>query len=65
MSNSRRYRRTLERRAIDTAMSVQGCACHYEVVHIGAGKVRIEHDDGCPMIGRRQILVALPKRCER
>ncbi len=53
------------RQAIDTAMSVQGCTCRYNVVHKSAAQVRIEHDDGCPMIGRRQIIIAFPKRCER
>lgn len=65
-STARRYRRQIQRRMVDTAVRARGCSCAYDLVHTGTGRVRVEHDDDCPMIGRRQILVMrLPKRCER
>jgi hypothetical protein len=69
-ATGRRLRKAAQRHMIETALRFQGCECDYNVIHTsamaGVPRVRIEHDDGCPLIGRLgQVIIAFPKRCDR
>jgi hypothetical protein len=66
-STSRRLRRNIGRQSIEVALRASGCICRYNVVHTGPARVRIEHDDWCPMIdhGSQLIIGIPPKGCKR
>lgn len=65
-ATSRRLRRSIERKSLEIALRTSGCICNYNAVHTGPGRVRIEHDDWCPMIDHAsQIIIGIPKKCDR
>ena len=63
MSNRPNYtHRRRARQTVATALPIvraaYGCSCDVEVRH-GSHGHRIGHDTGCPLIGRRQIVIDL------